>query len=342
MKLFRKILFWCHLCAGVIAGIIILVMSVTGVLLTYEKQIMAWADTRNYQVTPPTPAASRLPVETLLARARETQSGALPTTITLRGEASAPAAFGFNGGRMIYANPYTGEILGDGAPGVRNFFHLVTDWHRWLGTEGAGRTAGKAITGVCNLAFLFIVTSGFYLWWPRSLTWVQVKNVLWFRRGLPGKARDFNWHNVIGFWSLVPLFLIVLSGVVISYPWAGNLVYRIVGENPPAQAARPPIPPTGASAAISTEGLNQLWARAEQQTTGWKSLTLRLPNNADAPFAFTIDHGTGGEPQKRATLTLDRKTGEVAKLEPFSSLTAGRQLRAFLRFAHTGEVGGVI
>ncbi len=342
MKLFRKILFWCHLCAGVIAGIIILVMSVTGVLLTYEKQIMAWADTRNYQVIPPTPVTSRLPVETLLARARETQSGALPTTIALRAEASAPAAFGFNGGRMIYANPYTGEILGDGAPGVRNFFHLVTDWHRWLGTEGAGRTAGKAITGACNLAFLFIVTSGFYLWWPRSLTWVQVKNVLWFRRGLPGKARDFNWHNVIGFWSLLPLFLVVLSGVVISYPWAGNLVYRIVGENPPAQAARPPIPPTGASAAISTEGLNQLWTRAEQQTTGWKSLTLRLPNNADAPFAFTIDHGTGGEPQKRATLTLDRKTGEVAKWEPFSSLTAGRQLRAFLRFTHTGEVGGVI
>jgi uncharacterized iron-regulated membrane protein len=28
-----------------------------------------------------------------------------------------------------------------------------------------------------------------------------MRNVLWFRRGLPGKARDFNWHNVIGFWS---------------------------------------------------------------------------------------------------------------------------------------------
>ncbi len=39
---------------------------------------------------------------------------------------------------------------------------------------------------------------------------------------------------------------------------------------------------------------------------------------------------------------LDRKTGEVTKWEPFSSLTAGRQIRSFLRFTHTGEVGGFI
>lgn len=343
MKQLRKVIFWCHLLCGVIAGVIILTMSVTGVLLMYEKQMIVWADTRNYQIAPPA-GAPRLPLETLIAKVRETQSGA-PVSVTIRADSSMPVAFAFNGGRTIYANPYTGEVLGDGAPSVRNFFHVVTDWHRWLGTEGAGRATGRAITGICNLAFLFIVVSGLYLWFPRNWTWPQFKNILWFRRGLPSKARDFNWHNVIGFWSLVPLFLIVLSGVVISYPWAGNLVYRVVGEAPPVQAARPPGPPPGAPPAappaISTEGLNQLWARAEQHAPGWNSLSLRLPTSAEAPLAFTIDHGTGGEPQKRATLTLDRKTGDVAKWEPFSSFTAGRQLRSFLRFAHTGEVAGI-
>ena len=37
----RKFLFWCHLAAGVSAGIVIFIMSVTGVLLTYERQIIA-------------------------------------------------------------------------------------------------------------------------------------------------------------------------------------------------------------------------------------------------------------------------------------------------------------
>jgi uncharacterized iron-regulated membrane protein len=341
MKLFRKILFWCHLVCGVVAGIIILIMSVTGVLLTYEKQMIAWADTRNYQLTPPAGAA-RLPMETLIAKVRESQNAA-PVAVTMRAGVTEPVAFAFNGGRTIFANPYTGEVLGEGATGMRGFFHVVTDWHRWLSLEGAGRATGRLITGVCNFAFLFIVASGLYLWFPRTWTWPQFKNILWFRRGLPGKARDFNWHNVIGFWSFVPLFLVVLSATVISFPWMSNLVYRVVGETPPAPARpAPPPAPQAASPANPLEGLNPLWTRAEQYSSGWNTLSLRLPTNAEAPLAFTIDHGMGGEPHKRATLTLDRKTGDVAKWEPFSSFTAGRQLRSILRFTHTGEVGGFV
>lgn len=349
MKQFRKVIFWCHLSAGVIAGIIVLIMSVTGVLLTYEKQLTAWADERNYRVAAPESGATHLPIETLLAKVRESQPGIAPVNITLKSEPTSPAALVVSGNRTIFVNPYTGQVLGDAPQGLRNFFHVVTDWHRWLGTQGAGRATARAITGACNLAFLFIVVSGFYLWFPRTLTWLQFKNILWFRRGLRAKARDFNWHNVIGFWSLIPLFIIVLSGVVISYPWASNLVYRAVGENPPA----PPLrqgPPPGASAqgqrtespAVSTDNLNVAWTRAEQHSPGWKSLSLRLPNNAAAPLAFTIDHGSGGQPQKRATLTLNRQTGDVMKWETFASNTTGRQLRTLLRFAHTGEVGGII
>ena len=329
MKLFRKIIFWCHLVIGVIAGIIILVMSVTGVLLTYEKQITTWADLRNYRLT--VPATPRLPMETLIAKA-----DAPPTTITLRAEATAPVAFGLTGGRTVFVNPYTGDGLGEGSKGTHDFFRFITDWHRWLGANGENRATAKAVTGACNLGFLFIVVSGFYLWWPRSLTWAQFKNVLWFRHGLPGKARDFNWHNVIGFWSLVPLFLVVISGVVISYQWAGNLVYRVAGETPPPRQT----PPAGNnnSQPVTPNGFNQMWSHAEQQLPDWQIISLRMPTSAEAPVAFTIDQGTGGQPQKRATLTLDRKTGDVAKWEPFSSLSTGRQLRSFMRFTHTGEV----
>jgi uncharacterized iron-regulated membrane protein len=361
MKLFRKILFWCHLTTGVIAGIVILIMSVTGVLLTYEKQMIAWADTRNYQVAPPTATTPRLPVETLLAKVREAQPGATLTSVTLRADATEPAAIalaanpgaGPGGARTLFVNPYTGAVLGESAQGIRNFFRVVTDWHRWLGAKGENRATARAITGTCNLGFLFIVVSGFYLWWPRTWTWTQFKNVLWFKRGLPSKARDFNWHNVIGFWSVAPLFFIVLSGVVISYSWAGNLVYRVVGETPPVPAARSAAP-QGAGGAnaerrgenaqakeIPLDGLNQLWTRAEQQMPGWQTISLRLPNNADAPVAFTIDQGYAGQPHKRGQLTLNRQSGQIVKWEPFASFTKGRQLRSVLRFAHTGEIGGL-
>jgi len=67
-----------------------------------------------------------------------------------------------------------------------------------------------------------------------------------------------------------------------------------------------------------------------------------MPASPDAPLTFTIDRGDGGQPHKRAQLTLDRMTGEITRWEPFSSYTTGRKLRSFLRFAHTGEVAGVV
>lgn len=343
MKKLRKIIFWCHLPVGVIAGVVILIMCVTGVLLSYEKQITAWADTRGYHSTPPAAGAQRLPIETLITKARDAR-GATPTSLTLKSDPAAPAAIGFGRETTLFVNAYTGAILGEGSPKTRTFFRTVTDWHRWLGAKGDNRNVARAITGACNLGFLFLVMSGFYLWWPRNWNLKALRNVTWFRRGLPSKARDFNWHNVIGFWSAGPLFIVVLSAVVISYTWAGNLVYRIVGETPPAPRTNQPAPGSSRDNASQPgfDNLNTAWARAEQQVDDWQSISLQLPTAASAQLTFNIDRGNGGQPQKRAQLVLDRATGEVVRWEPFSSYTRGRQLRSILRFAHTGEVAGIV
>jgi uncharacterized iron-regulated membrane protein len=69
---------------------------------------------------------------------------------------------------------------------------------------------------------------------------------------------------------------------------------------------------------------------------------MRMPAAADATVAVAVDSGTGGQPQRRGQLTLDRATGAVVKWEPFSSNSPGRRMRAYLRFAHTGEVFGIL
>lgn len=384
---FRKVLFWLHLITGTIAGIVILIMSITGVVLMYEKQIIRWTD-RGYRSGPPSSGAARLPVETLLAKVRE-QRHALPESITLREDLKAPAELSFGRGRTVFMNPYTGELLGEGSKGIRTFFQQVTAWHRWLGASGEGRAAARAITGACNLAFLFLVISGFYLWFPRKWAWQHLKPITWFRGGLSGKARDFNWHNVIGLWCAIPLFFVVLTAVVMSYPWANNLLYRMTGNEPPAQGRGPGAggPPGGApqrregargegqraerrreggrtpsgegrerrqrsreashegepsAGEVNFAGLNRLWVRAEQEASGWKSISMRVPTSADAPVTFSIDRGNGTQPEKRAQLTLNAKTAEVVSRETFSSYNWGRRLRFLFRFIHTGEEFGFI
>jgi uncharacterized iron-regulated membrane protein len=357
----RTVIFWLHLTAGVVAGVVVLIMCVTGILLTYEKQMVAWAE-RSPLAAPPSPNAPRLSIETLIAGVRQARPSATPSTLTFRADRAEPVSVAFGRDGQLLLNAYTGQVVGEGAVGLRAFFRSVTDWHRWLAATGEYRSMGKAVTGACNLTFLALVISGAYLWLPRAWTALQLRNITWFRRGLPGKARDFNWHNTIGFWSCAPLFIVVLSATVISYPRASNLVYRVVGEEPPATApgrdsatAGRPAPqraggpgPGGSGGAASGSarpirlgGLDAQLARAEQQVGAWRTISLRVPADDKAPLVFVIDQGSGGQPQKRGTLTLDRATGAVVKWEPFASNSPGRRLRTILRFAHTGEVLGL-
>jgi uncharacterized iron-regulated membrane protein len=338
----RSIVFWLHLVCGSVAGAVIFIMSVTGVLLTYQRQITAWADARGYDVDP---APQRLAVDTLISKATESRPDLSVSAIAIRSDATEPASLTVGAGRQVFVNPYTGEVLGEGnGQIVRAFFRRVVEWHRYLAASGTSRPFGRAVTGAANLAFLFIVFSGLFLWWPRAWTRQSIRNVTWFKGGLRGRPRDFNWHNTIGFWSAVPLAIIVAGGVVISYPWAGALVYRAYGEEPPP-SNRPSggTQPHGSEALRPAEGL-PLEAAIDAAVTRmpeWKTISVSVPPLNAPRVVVTLDAGNGGQPHKRATLAIDRRTGVIAVWEPFSHQSSGRKARMWLRFAHTGEVYGL-
>jgi uncharacterized iron-regulated membrane protein len=232
MKL-RKIIFWLHLTAGVVAGTIILVMSVTGVLLAFERQIVAFAEREARVVRLPSPNAPRLSLETIVAKAREETHGQALSGITLLADPAAAVILSFGREHTVFADPYTGAIQAKGSTATRDFFRVVTDWHRWLGTDGDSREIGRAVTGACNAAFIVLVMSGFYLWWPRRWTRLALQAVSIPSLTLRGKPRDWNWHNAVGFWSAPVLLCITITGLVMSYQWAGNLIYTLTGSEPP-------------------------------------------------------------------------------------------------------------
>jgi uncharacterized iron-regulated membrane protein len=340
MKL-RTFIFWPHLLAGVFAGAVILIMSVTGVILTYERQLIAWSNS-HLRSTPPADGAARLPVESLLHAAERQNPGLQITGITV-GSAADAAAVLATGDGDLYLDIYSGGVLGAGSTGMRQFMSNLRVWHRYLAVVGDNRPFAKSITGWSNFVFAFIVLSGLYLWFPRKWTWRHVRPVVLFKGGLRGKARDFNWHNTIGLWSAIPLFIVVVSAVPISFRWASDAVYHAVGEQPPpvraAEQARRPS--RAGEPAVPLAGLNGLWDRAERQVAGWRTITLRFPESNHAPLAFAIDRGDGGQPHLRSTLTLDRTSGDVVGYEDFSTLSTGRRIRNVMRFAHTGEVLGI-
>lgn len=351
-SLARTILFWFHLACGVVTGIIILIMSVTGVLLTYDKQIAARADARWFaetlQASGPT-----LPLDSLVRIAQAAAPTRKLSGVSVSAGSAQPVRVLFGRDGASFVDPRAGVVVREGESPTRSVLARITEWHRWLGASEDGRETARAITGASNLGFLLLTLTGFFLWFPRILTWTRIRAVLLFRGGLRGKARDFNWHHVLGIWSLIPLVFVVSSGVVMSYRWANNLVFRLAGESPSSGGA-PAGAPGGGDRASATQGgdaatetpptlrTEDYIAAAAAKVPNWRTITVPLPIVAGKPVAVVIDAGNGGQPQKRSTLNLDPATAREKKWLPFSSQSTGRKARSFLRFVHTGEFFGLI
>ncbi len=341
----RTVLFWAHLSTGVTAGLVILLMSATGVLLTYQRQLIAWSD-RVPLARPPSTGAAPLAMDELLARLAATPlHPTAPFLVAVRNDPEAPVVVTAGADVVLLINAYTGQVIGDGGA-LRPLFRTITDWHRWIGrAPGHARDVARSISGAANLAFFVLLVSGSYLWVPRVWSWRTVRPLVWFRWAGTAKARHFNWHHVVALWCFVPLLVIIASGVVMSYGWANALVYRVAGETPPAPQVRPtPDRPAAHNdpAPASSLNVDGIWNQARAfAPADWETLTLRTPAARDAVVTVTIDSGTGGQPQRRGQLTVDRATGTIVKWEPFSSSSPGRRLRTYLRFGHTGEVFGL-
>jgi uncharacterized iron-regulated membrane protein len=354
----RKMLFWLHLCLAVSAGLVILLMSATGLLIAFEAQIQGWADRGDRLVTPP-PGATPQSLERILAAVGTERPAIAVSSVTLRSGANEAIALHLGRDGVLYADPYRGTITGAGATGLRSFFRTATELHRYVGARGEGREIGKAATGAANLAFVVVLLSGLYLWLPRVFRRAQFRQNLWFRGGLGPKARDFNWHHVFGIWAALPLLLIVVSALPISYDWAGQLLLRVTGSAesaprpaqaaPPARAAatgaRPEAgrgPSTPTLAEIELTGLDGVVARAAAEVPDWQALSLRLPPKPNGEWTITAERSARrGRPDLRSRLVLASGGTEIVEHERFAAQSLGRRARGWMRWIHTGEAGGI-
>jgi uncharacterized iron-regulated membrane protein len=328
----RKALFWMHLAAGCVAGSVILVMSATGALLAFQPQVLRFVERAQRRIEPPVALPTPLPPEALLAGVLSQRPGARPASLTLDADPRVAALVGAGRDAVLHVDPYSGEVRGEGAPGWRAFFRQVTDLHRWLAVAAGSRDTARGVTGACNAAFLFLSMSGLYLWWPRQWTRRQLRPVVFFQRGLRGKARDFNWHNAIGLWCAPVIFFLTLTALTISYPLVGNALYQGTPTAPPA-SARPEAAPT----AEAFVGLDGAWAAARERVPGWTLGVLRVAR-AGAPVTVAITDSPWRSPYGRSQLSYDPRTREVAKWEPFAEFAPGRKTRTAARWLHTGEI----
>jgi uncharacterized iron-regulated membrane protein len=355
MKTFRTMLLWAHLFAGLAAGFFIALMSFTGLVLAFEEELVAWSEQDARRVEPGLDESLRFTPEEMLTTFQNRYPDAPLTHLTVSADPRDAYVIAIGRDATYYADPYAGEFREPRSEAMHHFMQTMESWHRWLGREGEGRALGKAINGAANLVFVFLAVSGLYLWWPAAWRWKVLRRSLVFVRSR-GKARDWNWHTTIGFWCLLPILVMAVTGTVISYRWAGNLVYQAVGEEPPPPRSRGGTPSTAInqkwirppSPEANLLSLDELLLSFDKVAPGWETLRVNLPFTETAPDrGATPVTVTAMLPDRwprtaSTTFEVDPYTSEPLKKTSFEDSSTGRQARHWMRFLHTGQALGWI
>lgn len=340
----RAILFWCHLAVGATAGVVILIMSVTGAALGFERQIVDTIDGRE-RVSVPT-AATRLPLDSLLARAAAGPASNVGVVVIKR-DAAEPVTLRFQDRERagLSIDPYTGAALPHRAPGrAQGVMQELRRWHRFVGQQDP-RSWGRTTTGVANFAFFLLVLSGLYLWFPSRWTRAILRSLTVPAFRLTPKAREFNWHHVAGIWMWVPLVIVVGSGVFMSFEWPTQWLASAMGAavDPARAASRTPAQAAavvGTATRTTHAALEPMLQAALQRRPEWTQLQLVMPGLGDSDVTVTVSGGNTFRPDLRTVVTRDASSGAIRTIAGLSDLPFARRVRGWIRFAHTGEVLG--
>jgi uncharacterized iron-regulated membrane protein len=354
---FRRFLFWSHFAAGLCAGGVIFFMAVSGMAISFQPQIVEWAERGVRSVPFPLAGnapAARLSLDSLLSRGGETAPKGRAAAVTVKSDpaASVSVSYGKEGGN-VHLDPYTGAALGRDSR-VHAVLKTIEELHRWLGS----REIGRPITGAACLFFSFLLFSGLYLWFPRRWTRAAFRSAATPAFNLKGKAKDWNRHTTLGFWAAPLLLITTLTGTVISYRWASDLVFVATGNAPPPRPPEEGSPRAGGKVRESGTGpgergsapggtgnsayrLDAMLATAEGHAPGWTSVTFRLPKKSGGPVTAMIEEPGSANRYARSQLTMKASTAEVIAWEPYSGQNLGRRIRSWIVPIHTGRAGGM-
>lgn len=334
----RKIFFWFHLIIGCSAAAFIFLMSITGVALTYERQINQTAQQADFPVAPSEHSA-RLSLDKIIEITQSYDTKKAPS-ISFSSESNAPFVIKEGRKTLAYLNPFTGDEIVEPGADTKVFLGKIRAFHRWLTLDGKFSETGRWVNGVANIIFFLLALSGLYLWLPINFNKRAFKQKLILTKDHPStQARDYQWHNTFGIYMAPILIVVIFTAFFFSFKWPGETLKSYVSSEtkalPQAQALKSEELPQQLS-------IQALFNKLDSTNPDWQSMSFSLSKTPQSIQTFDVDMGNGGEPQKRKTVLLNTLNGEIVAEQSFDDNSTYRKVRSYIRFLHTGEMYGLI
>jgi uncharacterized iron-regulated membrane protein len=335
----RHTLFTIHMWVGLILGVLLAVLGLSGSLLVYDETVSDWLAPAPRAAT----AGTALPLSMLAGIARHAAADKgieggelqliLPETRTdplvvriggLSVMGNVPRAGGErraqSGERparprqlQVYLDPVSGEVLG-----TRTFAQpsLMTFAHQLHGNFLMSRETGRPLVGWLGVAMCLLGISGLVLWWPKRGQWKYAFKV---RSTATGLRFHRELHAATGIWIFLIFMAVSFSGVVISWPQTMGLAGAGMRDMPMVEpAGGKPLGPTEAVIA------------ATAAVPDIKPRTITIPARPDQPISVNYR----SHDAVNAAVMIDPYSGKVLMVRDTS-----KRFLAWMRPVHDGTLG---
>lgn len=334
-KRFFAALTWSHRWIGMTIGLAMVYLAVTGAGQAFKEQLEPVV----YSTLMTAPACERLPLDTLLAAAKEARPGASAESLRFHPAGEETAAVRFSDRVTVFVNPCSSSVTGEQAAfggffGTLEYIHRMmffSDFRLWSGT-------------ICLIAFVFLVIGGITLWWPRSVR--EAKRSLKIDNRLTGMAFMLNLHKTFGVYAFVVLLVVTFFGNAMAFEWVKQGVYWATGSEMPVNGRnggpRGDAKEKDAGEARPDLSLEEVWQKAIPVLDGPQDVNIRLPKRKGDPVQMGVIEASAPHPRARSELVLDGATGEVNRFTPYAKTSLGNKVYNWGVAIHTGQAGGVI
>jgi uncharacterized iron-regulated membrane protein len=324
-----------HLWLGIVAGLFIVIMGLSGAVIIFRSQIEGIVDPK---VTGSAVSDSARPgTANLSAVAKSLEAlspGARIIRVTFPDSADRPLLVQADGvGKKhleLFFDPSSGRALGERH--ALPWLDWLIDLHQNL---FSGKT-GRAWTGAIGASLFLLSASGLFSWLAGTRDW---KRTLSLPQKGPWRRVNFQGHKWAGLW--VNLFLIVVAstGMILAWPKAFENTIRTVMSEPTVVKAKTTVGDRKSKKPLLP--LEEYVRTATAALPDGVVRELRLPSKGGNPVSLTVWEFGDLRGKGLNVVTLDPASANVISVERASAAPHSVRLVELANGIHKTELGGL-
>ena len=326
-----------HLWLGLVSGIVLFLVCLSGTILTFEKEIEGWFK-EDMKIKA---MGTKKSLSNLVNDPAITEKGVL-TSITIPTDETSPYEFSIKEdpeqrrGTTYQINPYTAELLAPKDTGMDKFMFSMFRMHRWLMMD---INWGRPIVGIATIIFMILAVSGIVLWFPKKIKWKTVKAGFKIKTNANWKRINHDLHNTLGFYACILILIMGITGLCWSFEGYREGLSAIMGTRVFGNRGGGPEIDRESFDNEESISLEEAMAMANKELNYEGKLSVSLPNDENPIYSFRklADDSWSTVAQDRLQI---HRSGEVVSKEIYADKPLNVKIASAIKPIHTGSIYG--